>query len=59
MQKQYWDPLFKLMKEKYGVDLALAEGFSPARQSEKTVKVLRGLVEDMDHFELAGEFAHR
>lgn len=59
MQKQYWDPLFKLMKETYGAELSMAEGFSPARQSEKTVKVLRGLVEDMDHFELAGKFISR
>jgi ATP synthase F1 complex assembly factor 2 len=55
MQNQYWDPLFKLMKEKYGVELALAEGFSPARQTEKTIGVLRGIMEEMDHFELAGE----
>lgn len=44
-----------MMKKNYGVELALAEGFSPAKQPEETVKVLRGVVEDMDHWELAGE----
>ncbi|KAI9637076.1 uncharacterized protein MKK02DRAFT_24762 [Dioszegia hungarica] len=53
LQHQYWDPLFNLMKKNYGVELALAEGFSPAKQPEETVKVLRGVVEDMDHWELA------
>lgn len=43
------------MKEAYGVELALAEGFAPARQSEQTMKTMRGVMEKMDVWELAGE----
>ncbi|ORY31266.1 hypothetical protein BCR39DRAFT_527206 [Naematelia encephala] len=53
LQKEHWDPLHQWLKDEYGVQLVLAEGFAPARQSEETVKVLRGLVEKMDNFELA------
>jgi hypothetical protein len=55
MQRQHWDPLFAWVKEAYGVELALAEGFAPARQSEQTMKIMRGIIEKMDVWELAGE----
>lgn len=55
MQKDHWDPLFTWLKEEYGVELHLAEGFSPARQTEETVRKLRQVVEKMDDWELAGE----
>jgi ATP synthase F1 complex assembly factor 2 len=57
MQKDHWDPLFAWLKEEYGVELQLAEGFSPARQTEETVRKLREVVEKVDDWELAGEYA--
>ena len=55
MQQEHWDPLFQWLKEEYGVTLAVAEGFSPARQSEADIQKLRSVVEGMDHWELACE----
>lgn len=55
MQEEHWRPLFKWVKGKYDVELNIAEGFSPARQSEKTKEILKSVVEQMDHWELAGE----
>lgn len=55
MQKEHWDPLFAWVKEEFGVELALAEGFAPALQSEKTKDLMKGMLEAMDVWELAGE----
>jgi hypothetical protein len=55
MQKQHWDPLFAWLRDEYDVELQVAEGFSPARQSEETTERLRGAVEKMDSWELAGQ----
>ncbi|TXT12960.1 hypothetical protein VHUM_01361 [Vanrija humicola] len=53
LQKEHWDPLFKWLKDKYGVTLNLAEGFSPANQDPATVEKLRSVIEGFDIWELA------
>lgn len=55
LQKQHWDPLYAWVKDEFGVVLSAAEGLAPARQSADTVGKLRGAVEGMDHWELAGK----
>lgn len=55
MQKEHWDPLFAWVKEEFGVELVMADGFAPARQSETTKTQMKGLLADMDVWELAGE----
>jgi ATP synthase F1 complex assembly factor 2 len=54
MQKEHWDPLFAWVKEELGVELALAEGLAPARQSEATVNKMKERLQAMDVWELAG-----
>jgi ATP synthase F1 complex assembly factor 2 len=56
MQKEHWDPLFAWVKEDLGVDLALAEGLAPARQSEATNKKMTEVLQEMDVWELAGAY---
>lgn len=57
MQAEHWDPLFAWLKNDFGVELNVAEGFLPAKQSEDAVSKLKSEVEKMDHWELAGESA--
>ena len=54
MQKQHWEPLFAWVKDTYSVELAVAEGFTPAKQSQETHDRLKGVVQGMDIWELAG-----
>lgn len=54
MQKEHWDPLFEWVEAEFGVRLALAEGLSPAFQSEEIKAIMKGLLEDMDVWQLAG-----
>ena len=54
LQKQHWDPLFAWVRDEFGVELAVAEGLTPARQSDETMERLRSAVESMDIWELAG-----
>lgn len=56
MQKEHWDPLFAWMKQEFGVELALADGFSPARQSLETKRKMKDALIGMDQWELAGSF---
>lgn len=57
MQKEHWDPLFTWVKEDLGVDLALAEGLAPARQSKATNTKMTELLQAMDVWQLAGEWS--
>lgn len=57
MQAEHWDPLFAWLKNDFGVELKVAEGFLPAKQSEDAVEKLKSEVEKMDHWELAGKSA--
>jgi ATP synthase F1 complex assembly factor 2 len=57
LQKEHWDPLFAWLKEEYGITLNVAEGFSPAYQSEETIEKMRAIVQGMDHWELACTFS--
>jgi ATP synthase F1 complex assembly factor 2 len=54
MQKEHWDPLFAWVKEEFGVELAIAEGLAPARQSEATNSKMTEILQEMDVWELAG-----
>ena len=54
LQKQHWDPLFAWVKHEFAVELSLAQGLAPARQTDQTKAKLRGCVESMDNWELAG-----
>ena len=54
MQKQHWDPLHEWVKDDLGIDLRVAEGFLPARQTEETKDNLRRIISDMDPWDLAG-----
>jgi ATP synthase F1 complex assembly factor 2 len=56
MQKEHWDPLFVWVKEEFGVELAMAEGLAPARQSEATNQKMTAALQEMDVWELAGGF---
>ena len=58
MQKEHWDPLFAWVKEDLGVDLALAEGLAPARQSEATNQRMIAILQEMDVWELAGRCSY-
>jgi ATP synthase F1 complex assembly factor 2 len=53
LQKEHWDPLFSWLKETHNVELKVAEGFSPARQTPETIEALRKAVEGLDNWELA------
>lgn len=53
LQKEHWDPLFVWVKETLRVDLNVATGFSPARQSKETVLAFRKAIESLDHWEMA------
>lgn len=53
MQHLHWDPLFAWVKDEFGVELSVAQGFSPARQNAETVQQLRQEVERMNNWELA------
>lgn len=55
MQKELWDPLFVWVKEEFGVTLALAEGFAPAKQSADTKTKMQKVLQEMDTWELAGQ----
>jgi ATP synthase F1 complex assembly factor 2 len=55
MQTEHWDPLFQWVKQEFGVQLALAEGLSPAYQSEELKAKLKQVLAEMDVWELAGE----
>lgn len=55
MQTEHWDPLFQWVNEEFGVQLALAEGLSPAYQSEELKARLKQVLAEMDVWELAGE----
>lgn len=55
MQKEHWDPLLAWMKEEFDIELAMADGFAPAVQSETTKTKLQQLLESMDIWELAGQ----
>lgn len=58
MQTEHWDPLFQWVNEEFGVQLALAEGLSPAYQSEELKAKLKQVLAEMDVWELAGESQH-
>ncbi|WWC65308.1 uncharacterized protein I303_107925 [Kwoniella dejecticola CBS 10117] len=53
MQHEHWDPLYSWLQETYDVKLNPAEGFSPPKQSEEVKSKLRGILEQMDSWELA------
>jgi len=55
MQKEHWDPLFTWVKKEFGVELAIAEGLAPARQSDATNRKMTEVLQEMDVWELAGE----
>jgi ATP synthase F1 complex assembly factor 2 len=55
MQEEHWDPLFKWMKEEYGIDLPSTDGFVAPPQDPRITAKLRSIVEEMDTWELAGE----
>lgn len=53
MQKEHWDPLISWMKDKYGVDLVVSHGITPAIQTPETLVKLQAEVENMNIWELA------
>ncbi|WWD20793.1 hypothetical protein CI109_105270 [Kwoniella shandongensis] len=53
LQNQHWAPLFSWLEETYGIKLQLAEGFTPAKQSEEVLAKFRSILEGMDGWELA------
>jgi len=53
MQKEHWDPLFAWTKDEHGIELARADGFAPARQSQETKERMKSVLEGMDQWELA------
>lgn len=55
MQHEHWDPLFAWMKQEYGIDLVLADGFAPAKQTTQTKEKMNAVLQQMDQWELAGE----
>jgi len=59
MQKEHWDPLFAWVKQKFGVEVAIADGLAPARQSKATNQKMTEILEEMDVWELAGELEER
>jgi hypothetical protein len=42
------------MKEEYGITMNIAEGFSPARQTQESKEIMRDVLEGMSIWELAG-----
>lgn len=53
LQKEHWDPLISWMKDKFGVDLVVSHGISPAIQTPETLVKLRSVVEKFNIWELA------
>lgn len=58
LQKEHWDPLYKWLKEDFGVELQLAQGFGAVKQSDENMEKLKKVVETMDGWELAGKHLH-
>ena len=52
-QQKHWEPLFTWLREEYGIELHLAEGFSPAKQDPETIKKLNEIVGNFDIYTLA------
>lgn len=55
LQEQHWKPLYQWLKQDYDIELQVAGGFSPARQTKDTVEKMRGLLREMNMWELAGK----
>ncbi|ORX40931.1 hypothetical protein BD324DRAFT_612582 [Kockovaella imperatae] len=53
MQRHHWDPLLQWVTESFGIELSLATGFSPAKQSPPVLERLRQEIDKMDHWQLA------
>ncbi|KIR67815.1 ATP synthase mitochondrial F1 complex assembly factor 2 [Cryptococcus bacillisporus CA1873] len=53
LQKEHWDPLRAWLKEDFGVELQLAQGFGAVKQTDDNVEKLKKVVEAMDGWELA------
>ncbi|KGB77504.1 ATP synthase mitochondrial F1 complex assembly factor 2 [Cryptococcus deuterogattii R265] len=53
LQKEHWDPLRAWLKEDFGVELQLAQGFGAVKQTDDNVEKLKKVVEGMDGWELA------